>query len=189
MRIITGSARGVNLLTLDGEATRPTAARTKEAVFSMIQFDLEGRRVLDLFSGSGQLALEALSRGAIEAVMCDSSREAVAIMKKNAEKTRLAPKCRINLCDANAMIGRLGGEKFDIVFLDPPYALKLIPGVLKKLIECGRLKSTSTVVCETAEECDVFGNDSALANKFTVRRASRYGAAFVTILIPKEDAV
>ena len=189
MRIITGSARGVNLITLDGEATRPTAARTKEAVFSMIQFDIEGRKVLDLFSGSGQLALEALSRGATEAVMCDSSREAVAIMKKNAEKTRLAPKCRINLSDASAMIGRLGEEKFDIVFLDPPYALKLIPGVLKKLIECGRLKSTSTVVCETAEDSDVFGNDTALADKFTVKRAARYGAAFVTILNPKEDIV
>ena len=189
MRIITGSARGVNLITLDGEATRPTAARTKEAVFSMIQFDIEGRKVLDLFSGSGQLALEALSRGATEAVMCDSSREAVAIMKKNAEKTRLAPKCRINLCDASAMIGRLGEEKFDIVFLDPPYALKLIPGVLKKLIECGRLKSTSTVVCETAEDSDVFGNDTALADKFTVKRAARYGVAFVTILNPREDIV
>ena len=189
MRIISGSARGVNLITLDGEATRPTAARTKEAVFSMIQFDIEGRKVLDLFSGSGQLALEALSRGATEAVMCDSSREAVAIMKKNAEKTRLTPKCRINLCDAISMIGRLGEEKFDIVFLDPPYALKLIPGVLKKLIECGRLKGTSTVVCETAEEGDVFGSDTTLADKFTVKRASRYGAAFVTILNPKEDIV
>mgnify|MGYP002513796524 CR=1 FL=1 len=100
MRIITGSARGVNLITLDGEATRPTAARTKEAIFSMIQFDIEGRKVLDLFSGSGQLALEALSRGATEAVMCDSSREAVAIMKKNAEKTRLASKCKIK-CNYN----------------------------------------------------------------------------------------
>ena len=110
-------------------------------------------------------------------------------MKKNAEKTRLTPKCRINLCDAISMIGRLGEEKFDIVFLDPPYALKLIPGVLKKLIECGRLKSTSTVVCETAEEGDVFGSDTTLADKFTVKRASRYGAAFVTILNPKEDIV
>ena len=189
MRIITGSARGVNLITLDGEATRPTAARTKEAIFSMIQFDIEGRKVLDLFSGSGQLALEALSRGATEAVMCDSSREAVAIMKKNAEKTRLASKCKINLCDSNAMIGKLGEEKFDIIFLDPPYAMKLIPGVLKKLIECKRLKGTSMVVCETAEECDVFGGDLSLSDKFTVKRAARYGAAFVTILIPKEDAV
>ena len=187
MRIITGSARGVNLLTLEGEATRPTAARTKEAVFSMIQFDIEGRKVLDLFSGSGQLALEALSRGASEAVICDSSKEAVNIIKKNAEKTRLSSKCRINLCDANAMIERLGEEKFDIVFLDPPYSLKLIPGVLNNLIRCDRLKPTATVVCETAEQGDVFGNDCELSSRFEVKRATRYGAAFVTILIPKEN--
>ena len=189
MRIITGSARGVNLLTLEGESTRPTAARTKEAVFSMIQFDIEGRKILDLFSGSGQLALEALSRGACEAVICDSSREAVSVIKKNAEKTRLAPKCRINLCDANALIGRLGNEKFDIVFLDPPYSLKLIPEVLEKLLDCGRLKATSTVVCETAQPEDVFGNDENLAAKFFVKRAARYGAAFVTVLVPKEDII
>ena len=136
MRIITGSARGANLFTLAGEATRPTAQRTKEAIFSMIQFDIEGRKVLDLFAGSGQLSLEALSRGAAEAVLCDSSREAVNIIRRNAEKTRLADKCKINVTDANAFIGRLGSEKFDIVFLDPPYALKLIPGVLNRLLEC-----------------------------------------------------
>lgn len=189
MRIITGSARGAELLTLKGENTRPTAARTKEAVFSMIQFDIEGRKVLDLFSGSGQLALEALSRGASEAVLCDSSREAVAVIKKNAEKTRLAPKCRINLCDALSLIGRLGEERFDIVFLDPPYALNLIPKVLVKLLEFGRLKTTSTVICETAEPDDVFGGDTELASKFTVKRATRYGAAFVTILAPKEEVI
>ena len=132
MRIITGSARGVNLITLEGEATRPTAARTKEAVFSMIQFDIEGRKVLDLFSGSGQMSLEALSRGASEAVMCDYSKEALAVIKKNAEKTRLSSKCRIKLCDAMAMIGRLGAEQFDIIFIDPPYSLYLIPNVLNK---------------------------------------------------------
>ncbi|MBQ2240957.1 MAG: RsmD family RNA methyltransferase, partial [Clostridia bacterium] len=90
MRIITGSARGVSLMTLPGEATRPTAERTKEAVFSMIQFDIEGRKILDLFAGSGQLALEALSRGAASAVLCDKSKEAINIIKKNAEKTRLS---------------------------------------------------------------------------------------------------
>ena len=189
MRIITGKAKGIVLKTLSGDATRPTTDRVKEAVFSMIQFDIEGRKVLDLFAGSGQLALEALSRGASEAVMCDSSREAVTIIKKNAEKTRLASKCRINLCDANAMIGKLGDERFDIVFLDPPYSLNLIPGVLRKLLECGKLKNTSTIVCETAEAEDVFGNCSELAAAFTVKRASRYGAAFVTVLSPKEDAV
>ena len=104
MRIITGSARGVSLLTLPGEATRPTAERTKEAVFSMIQFDIEGRKVLDLFAGSGQLALEALSRGAAEAVLCDNSKEAINIIKKNAEKTRLAAKGKIYAADAKTLI-------------------------------------------------------------------------------------
>ena len=189
MRIITGSARGVSLFTLPGEATRPTAERTKEAIFSMIQFDIEGRKVLDLFAGSGQLALEALSRGAAEAVICDSSREAAAIIRKNAEKTRLSDKCKINVTDANTLIGRLGFEKYDIVFLDPPYALKLIPGALSRLLECRRLKSTSIIVCETAEPQDVFCGDAALLDKFNIKKQSKYGAAFVTILQPKEDAV
>ena len=83
MRIITGSAKGAKLLTLEGLETRPTAERTKEAVFSMLQFDIEGRRVLDVFSGSGQMALEALSRGADSAVMLDKSKDAVNIINKN----------------------------------------------------------------------------------------------------------
>ena len=84
MRIITGSARGTKLDTLDGDNTRPTSDKVKEAVFSMIQFDIEGRAVLDLFAGSGQLALEALSRGAARATMTDQSRDAVAIITSNA---------------------------------------------------------------------------------------------------------
>lgn len=189
MRIITGSARGVNLYTLPGEATRPTAERTKEAVFSMIQFDIEGRKVLDLFAGSGQLAFEALSRGAAEAVLCDNSREAAAIIRKNAEKTRLSEKCKIHVTDANTLIGRLGYEKFDIVFLDPPYALKLIPGTLLHLLECNRLKPTSIIVCESADPHDVFGDNSELCDKFFVKKQTKYGVAYVTILQPKEEAI
>lgn len=189
MRIITGSARGVSLLTLPGNATRPTAERTKEAVFSMIQFDIEGRKVLDLFAGSGQLALEALSRGAAEAVLCDNSREAAAIIRKNAEKTRLSEKCKIYVSDANTLIGRLGNEKFDIVFLDPPYALKLIPGALSRLLDCKRLKATSVIVCESADPNDVFCGDATLAEKFNIKKQTKYGVAYVTILQPKEDAI
>ena len=88
MRIITGSARGAVLTTLEGEATRPTSSKVKEAIFSSIQFDLEGRRFLDLFAGSGQMGLEALSRGAEKAVMVDNSREAIEIMKANAQKNQ-----------------------------------------------------------------------------------------------------
>lgn len=189
MRIITGSARGVSLLTLPGEATRPTAERTKEAVFSMIQFDIEGRKVLDLFAGSGQLALEALSRGAASAVLCDKSKEAINIIKKNAEKTRLSDKCKIYSSDAQTLLGRLGEERFDIVFLDPPYALKAIPGVLSSLIGNKRLKPTSIIVCETAEAADVFGSEYELSEKFNIKKQTRYGAACVTIMSPKEEGL
>ena len=189
MRIITGSARGASLLTLPGEATRPTAERTKEAVFSMIQFDIEGRKVLDLFAGSGQLALEALSRGAASAVLCDSSKEAINIIKKNAEKTRLSDKCKIYSSDAKVLIGRLGDERFDIVFLDPPYALKTIPEILHLLLVNKKLKSTSIIVCETSEAADVFCNDTSLSEKFNIKKQTRYGAACVTIMSSKEECL
>ena len=125
MRIITGKARGIKLVSLEGDATRPTSERVKEAVFSMIQFDIEGRSVLDLFSGSGQLALEALSRGAAHAVMIDKSRDAVKIIKTNVEKTKLAEDCEIFNCDYKEYITKNKGRQFDIVFVDPPYAQNL----------------------------------------------------------------
>ncbi len=187
MRIITGSARGVKLFTLEGEATRPTAERTKEAVFSIIQFDIEGRNVLDLFAGSGQLALEALSRGAANAVMCDSSKQAIDIIRKNAEKTRLIEKCRIHNCDAEQILRRLGNKKFDLVFLDPPYAQKKIPVALKSLISNKLLKSTSIIVCESADHADVFEGDQQLSECFDVKKSAKYGVAHITILQPKEE--
>ncbi|MBQ2998905.1 MAG: RsmD family RNA methyltransferase, partial [Clostridia bacterium] len=121
MRIITGSARGTKLLTLDGLNTRPTAERAKEAIFSKLQFDLEGRSVLDLFAGSGQMGLEALSRGASHAVFCDKARESVEIITKNAEKTRLKEKCTILCTDHADCVRRMAmmNKQFDIVFLDP----------------------------------------------------------------------
>ena len=97
MRIITGSARGIRLETLPGEDTRPTSDRVKEALFSMIQFEIDGRRVLDLFAGSGQLGLEALSRGAGYCVFIDAARAACEIIAANAKKTKLYDRCRICL--------------------------------------------------------------------------------------------
>ena len=186
MRIITGSARGTRLLSPEGEATRPTADRTKEAVFSVLQFSLEGRRVLDLFAGSGQLALEALSRGAAAAVAVDSSKDAAAIIQKNADKTHLSEKLRVECGEVRDRLYRMRQDPFDVIFIDPPYALGLVPETLSLLLRCGRVKPTSVIVCETANEDDVFMGDAALAEKFTVARAARYGAAFVTFLRPKE---
>ena len=119
MRIITGIARGTKLETLDSDATRPTSDKVKEAIFSMIQFEIEGRRVLDLFGGSGQLALEALSRGAARATIIDESRDAVNLIIGNAKHAKLYDKCRISAISASAFLrGFNDSEKFNIVFLD-----------------------------------------------------------------------
>ena len=127
MRIITGSARGTKLATLEGDATRPTTDRVKEALFSMIQFDIEGRNVLDLFGGCGQLALEALSRGAAKATIIDQSRDATNIIIENAKKTHLFDRCRISTADYTSFIrGAAKKEKYDIIFLDPPYNTGLL---------------------------------------------------------------
>ena len=189
MRIITGRARGVRLASLDGETTRPTAERVKEAVFSMLQFEIEDRQVLDLFGGSGQMALEAVSRGASHAVMADRSKEAVEIMKKNALKTKLAPDCEIFCADYTELLRTCRGRrKFDLVFLDPPYAMGLLPKVLAMMLEYKILLPNCTVVCESAKAEDVFGKDEALAARFEIRKEAKYGAAYVTLLRLKEEA-
>ncbi len=184
MRIITGKARGVRLSAPKGEHTRPTAERTKEALFSMLQFELDGAQVLDLFAGSGQLGLEALSRGASRAVLCDNDKTAVGIIRQNALKTRLALQCEIRCMDYAALLSELRRSKrsFDFVFLDPPYALGLVPKVLRRLQNDKLLSANARVVCETASEADVFADDSALKDAFEAVKISRYGAACVTVL-------
>lgn len=188
MRIITGKARGVKLAAPKGDNTRPTAERTKEAVYSMLQFEIAGAEVLDLFAGSGQMGLEALSRGAKHAVLCDCSREAVEVIRANAQKTRLALDCDIFCMDYEALLRTFRRKKqFDLVFLDPPYALGLLPRALQGLLSYGLLRDGAKLVCETAEETDVFGTDEALQNHFEILRTVRYGVACVTVLQYKSD--
>ena len=187
MRIITGSARGIRLKTLEGEITRPTAERVKEAVFSMLQFDIEGRRVLDLFSGSGQMALEALSRGASSAVMVDMNRDAVKIMEENALKTKLYPQCKIWRMDYMDYIRRNHGETFDIVFLDPPYAAHLYRPALQALLQYKMVKLTTLIVCESGEG-EIFDGDRVLAESFAWIKSSQYSKTHITILSPKAEA-
>ena len=115
MRIITGSARGRRLLTLEGEHVRPTTERVKEALFSILQFQIEGRRVLDLFAGSGQLGLEALSRGAREAVFVDAGKEPISIIEKNIASTGLGERAKVLHMDYAAFLLRRN-EPFDIAF-------------------------------------------------------------------------
>lgn len=186
MRIITGEARGKKLITLEGEATRPTGERVKEAVFSMIQFDIEGRRVLDLFGGSGQLGLEAVSRGASLAVILDVSVEAVNVIKTNAKVTGLFDRCRISAMEYEAFLKRSAGkESFDIIFLDPPYKSDYLKRALE-LIDRGSIANKNAIiVCENADG-DVFGGDAVLEAKYKVMRSSNYGKAWVTLLTPAD---
>lgn len=183
MRIITGKARGVRLDAPTGENTRPTSERAKEAIFSMLQFELEDRQVLDLFAGSGQLALEAVSRGAAHAVLVERDRAASEIIKKNTLKTRLAPECEVICADYTEFLRNCRGKRrFDLIFLDPPYAMKLIPDALRQLKKYRCLSPCATVVCESGGAEDVFGGDAALATLFDVRRETKYGVAYVTVL-------
>lgn len=187
MRIIAGTARRKPLETLDGDdITRPTAERVKEGLFSAIQFELDGRRVLDLFSGSGQLALEALSRGADSAVLIDDSTEAVDIIKINAKNTGLMKQCRISRMDYSEYLKSASakGEKFDLVFLDPPYAKNVKDEVLKKVTRAGILNPGAIVVCES--DNDYFTEDENVYG-LNFRKKYRYGRVFVTMLEMPEN--
>ena len=181
MRIISGKAKGIRLDTLEGEETRPTAERVKEAVFSMLQFDIEGRRILDLFSGSGQMALEALSRGAEEAVLIDHSKSAIKIIQRNAEKCRLTSQCDIVNSDASDYIKRNRGKRFDIIFLDPPYASGLYEPILRALYECEMLKPTSIIVCESNFD-ELLAGD--IGKYYSARKVSKYSKTVITLLEP-----
>ena len=201
MRIITGTARNTPLATLEGEGTRPTSERVKEALFSMIQFEIEGRRVLDLFAGSGQLGLEALSRGAAHATFIDNTRAACDIVIANAKKALLFDRCRVSATEyTTALRGASGKEKFDLIFLDPPYDSGYMQKALEMITDGDLLAPGATVVCEspcppagkkghrknedaTAELlANLFGGDEALAAKYNVRKTSAYGISRITLL-------
>lgn len=147
MRVITGKARGINLKTPEGLQTRPTADRVKEALFSIIQFDIPGARVLDLFGGTGQLGIEALSRGAKSATFVDASNTACNLIRENLKRTRLQEESRVICSDYLAFLGRCS-EKFDIIFLDPPYAEVFLENALNRIAEIDILQSGGIIITE-----------------------------------------
>ena len=147
MRVISGSARGVALKTPDGSQTRPTADRVKEAMFSIIQFDIPGARVLDLFGGTGQLGIEALSRGAASATFVDAGEPACKLIRENLKRTKLEGQGRVVRSDYLEYLNRCR-EKFDIIFLDPPYAEVFLENALKRITEIDILQSGGIIVAE-----------------------------------------
>lgn len=147
MRVITGSARGRNLKTLNGdEIVRPTTDRVKEAMFSIVQFDLPGAKVLDLFAGSGQLGIEALSRGADNAVFIDKNSDAFETVKENLKTTNLFQKSTVLNADSVTYI-KNSKLKFDLIIIDPPYNKGITQEVLPYAANC--CNDGATIICET----------------------------------------
>ena len=154
MRVITGKARGISLKTPDGLKTRPTADRVKEALFSIIQFDVPNARVLDLFGGTGQLGIEALSRDAKSAVFIDEQEEACRLIRENLKRTKLEPYAKVIRCDYASYLKNCQ-ETFDIILLDPPYKEKFLENALKLITEIDILQSGGIIVTERPAEKDL----------------------------------
>ncbi len=185
MRIISGTMRGTKLFTLEGLNTRPTLDRVKEALFSKINYDLEDAVVLDLFSGSGALALESLSRGAKKSVMCDSSRDAIKIIQQNIEKTKTKDRTVLLNCDYNKALQKLENEKmkFDFIFLDPPYKTDFAEDAAKKIVEKHLLNDNGIIILETDEKEKVLNNIDT--NLLEIKDMKKYGRVVLLFLIRK----
>ena len=180
MRVITGMARGRKLKALEGNDVRPTTERTKEAVFSIIQFETEGRIFLDLFSGSGQMGIEALSRGAKKAVFVDERRECINIIKENLKTVGLDKNAVVLHTNAFSYIGREQNEKFDIAFLDPPYSTGILQEILPLVTQ--NMKKTGVIICENP----LFEEIPEKINGFVLDRNYRYGKIRISIYRCKE---
>ena len=176
MRVITGSARGIRLKTPDGLKTRPTSDRVKEAVFSMIQFQIEGGKFLDLFAGTGQMGIEALSRGAAFAVFVDGWKDACQLVRENLKLTKLADKAKVVNSDYLSYL-QTCKEKFDIVFLDPPYAEIFLENALNKISEIDILSDRGIIICERPAEKQLDLEISGLQRY----KDSRYGKTWITV--------
>lgn len=183
MRVITGSARGMKLFSTEGMETRPTSDWTKESIFNIIQFDIEGRRVLDLFSGTGQMGIETLSRGARECVFIDNRRESVAVTTKNVEKTGFKAQSEIQQSDYMAYLKRCRPESFGLIFLDPPYGNGMLARALNTIFNRDLLSDGGLIVCE-GEKTDVLPEAAA---PYFKGREYIYGKTKITLYRKRQE--
>lgn len=153
MRVIAGSARRIPLKTPEGMDTRPTQDRIKETLFNMLQYDLADCTFLDLFAGSGAIGIEALSRGARSAVFVEQNARAAEIVRENLKATRLDKQAVVMNCDALSALRRLEGKnRFDYIFMDPPYNQELERQMLSYLADSGMIDKQSTIIIEASLE-------------------------------------
>ena len=176
MRVITGKARGIVLKTPTGMATRPTADRVKEAIFSIIQFDVPTAHVLDLFGGTGQLGIEALSREAKSAVFVDEREDACRLIRENLKRTKLEQNAKVIRSDYLAYL-RSCKDKFDIILLDPPYAAGFLDNSVKMITEIDILQSGGIIVTELPTGKELPWNFEG----FERSRDYKYGNTLITI--------
>lgn len=184
MRVTGGEAKGGRLRTLRGADTRPTADQVRKAIFDILGPHIDGTRVLDLFAGSGALGIEALSRGAREAVFVESSREACSQILQNLLATGLRPKGVVRRADAERWVTRKAGEPFDLAFLDPPYArgIGFVARILGKLGSGGWIRTGGTVVVESA------AGTLDVPPGFRQTRVRRFGRTQITVAVRDDDA-
>ncbi len=176
MRIITGIARGRRLQEPSGNDIRPTTDMVKESLFNIIQYDIEGRKVLDLFAGTGQLGIEALSRGAAFVTFVDESQAAIKLVRENLKRSGLEGS---KVVQADALSFLSGSEKYDLILLDPPYNTALLEKALAKIIEFDKLNEHGIIACESKADKEM----PALSLPYEKLREYRYGGTKITLYI------
>ena len=176
MRVISGSARGRRLKELPGMDTRPTTDQVKESIFNIIQFDVEGRRVLDLFAGTGQMGIEALSRGAAHATFVDLAPAAAKIVRENVELTRFTDVSKVVQSDWRGFLSSCR-EKFDLIFLDPPYRTDMLENAMQTIAAIDILSEHGIMICESPLDKQL----PELAAPYEKGKEYRYGKIKVTL--------
>ena len=184
MRIISGTARGTNLYTLEGVETRPTLDRVKESLFNIINNKIYNAVVLDLFAGSGAIGLEFASRGAKKVILCDNSYKAVRVIQKNIEKTHMMDKVALNECSYEICLNNLKNTKLDIIYLDPPYKTNYIKTAIDKILKLNIINKDGIIITET-DEPDRIINEIKDFNIDIIDKR-KYGRAYLIFLKVKE---
>ena len=181
MRIIAGEKRGTRLLSLEGTETRPTLDRVKEGMFSAVQFSLPGANVLDLFAGSGQLGLEALSRGATRCVFIEQNKAAAAVVIENAKNAGLFEKSKVACMEATSYLHQ-ANEMFDIVFLDPPFGSFEMENLLQKV--AGVVAAGGCVLLEHEGKTEM---PASIEGGLVLKKQYRYGTVQVSRFCKEAD--
>lgn len=181
MRVISGTARGTKLYSLEGNNTRPTLDRVKESLFNIIGLKVRDAVVLDLFSGSGAIGIEAASRGAKKVILCDKSKDAISIINKNIEKTKLQKNTKVINSDYKEALKKTNCT-YDIIYIDPPYATNLVKESVEEILKNEYLNSSGIIIIETDEEERINKELNEIKEKIDIYDKRKYGRVILMFL-------